>query len=115
MEVIKINNSTKISKMDKKIKSQVSIFTLLFFSVSFSFAQESNIISLSLQQCVQMAVEENVNIKTAQIDRQKNQYKKAEAISAIIPKISVGANFQDNLMLPTTMLPAEFGVLVGTP
>jgi len=76
------------------------------------FAQENNTISLSLRQCVQIAVEENINITTARIDKEKNQYKKAEAISAIIPKINIGANFQDNLMLPTTMLPGE---IIGQP
>jgi outer membrane protein TolC len=85
---------------------------LILSSGQFLFSQENTAISLSLRQCVQMAVEENINIKTVRIDAEKSQHKKAEAISALIPKISVGANFQDNLSLPTTMLPGE---LVGQP
>ena len=85
---------------------------LIFFGSSLLFAQENDTISLSLQQCVQIAVEENINIKTARIDREKNQYKKSETISAIIPKINMGAYFQDNLLLPTTMLPGE---IIGQP
>ena len=85
---------------------------LIFFGSASLFAQENSAISLSLQQCVQIAVDENINIQTARIDKQKSQYKKAEAIAAIIPKINVGANFQDNLSLPTTLLPGE---IIGQP
>jgi len=80
---------------------------LIFLGSSLLFAQQNDTIFLSLRQTVQIAVEENINIKTARIEKEKSQYKKAEAISAIIPKINMGANFQDNLMLPTTMLPGE--------
>jgi len=87
---------------------------LVLFSGQFLFSQEKNAISLSLRQCVQMIVEENINIKTSRMDAEKTQYKKAEAISAVIPKISAGANFQDNLTLPTTMLPCEIVGMPGT-
>jgi len=80
----------------------------------FLFAQESNSMSLSLHQCVQIAVDENINIKTVRIDAEKSQYRKAEALSAIVPKINIGANFQDNLSLPTTMLPGEIVGMPGT-
>ena len=85
---------------------------LIFFCGALVFAQENNAISLSLQQCVQIAVDENINVKTARIDREKSQHKKAEAISAIVPKINAGANFQDNVTLPTTLLPGE---IIGQP
>jgi len=87
---------------------------LMFVSVQFLFSQENATMSLSLRQCVQIAVEENINIKTARIDREKSQHKKAEAIAAIIPKINMGANFQDNLVIPTTMLPGEIIGMAGT-
>jgi outer membrane protein TolC len=80
---------------------------LILASGYFLFSQENNPVPLSLRQCVQMAVDENINIRTARIDAEKSQHKKAEAISALIPKINLGANFQDNLSLPTTMIPGE--------
>ena len=93
--------------------NRIILSTVLFLlSGGFLFAKENNTISLSLRQCVQIAVDENINIKTARIDKEKNQYKKAEAISAIIPKINAGANFQNNLSLPTTLLPGE---IIGQP
>jgi outer membrane protein TolC len=86
----------------------------MLVSGQFLFSQENTAISLSLRQCVQMAVEENINIKTVRIDAEKSQHKKAEAISALIPKINASANFQDNLKLPTTMLPGEIVGMPGT-
>jgi outer membrane protein TolC len=94
--------------MNKIILSTV----LILVSGHFLFSQENNTILLSLRQCVQMAVEENINIKTARIEKEKYQYKKAEAISNVIPKINIGANFQDYVSLPTTMLPGE---IIGQP
>ena len=94
--------------MNKIILSTV----LILAGSTILFAQENNTVSLSLRQCMQIAVEENINIITARIEKEKSQYKKAEAISAVIPKINIGANFQDNLSLPTTMLPGE---LIGQP
>ncbi|MDR0796951.1 MAG: TolC family protein [Tannerella sp.] len=87
---------------------------LIFVSVQFLFSQENTALSLSLSQSVQMAVKENINMKTVRMDAEKSQLKKAEAISSLIPKINVGANFQDNLKLPTTMLPGELAGIPGT-
>ena len=84
----------------------------MLVSGQFLFSQENTALSLSLRQCVQRAVEENINMKTVRMDAEKSQHKKAEAISALIPKINATANFQDNLSLPTTMLPGE---IVGQP
>jgi outer membrane protein TolC len=87
---------------------------LILCSGQFFFAQDDTTISLSLRQCVQTAVEENIHIQTARMDAEKSRHKKAEALSALIPKINAGANFQDNLSLPTTMLPGEIAGQSGT-
>jgi outer membrane protein TolC len=87
---------------------------LILVSGQFMFAQQGKVITLSLRECVQIAVEENINIRTVRMEAGKSQHKKAEAISALIPKINAGANFQDNLSLPTTMLPGELAGQPGT-
>ena len=69
---------------------------------------------LSLAQCVQEAVEKNINVQTARIDFQKNEYKEGENRSALLPKITVSGNFQDNLKLPVTVLPGEIFGMPGT-
>ena len=96
--------------MDRIVLSTV----IILFIGGLLFAQETDTVSLSLHQCVQTAVEENINIRTARIDHENSRYKRAEAISAIVPKISVGVNFQDNISLPTTMVPGEIFGQSGT-
>lgn len=75
-------------------------------------AQESKTTGLSLQQCVQMAVEKNINAKTARIDKEKSRYKTEETRSILLPKVNVSGSFQDNISLPTTLIPGSF---VGKP
>jgi outer membrane protein TolC len=72
------------------------------------FAQESKTTRLSLQQCVQMAVKKNINVKTARIDNQKSKYKMDEGFAALFPKINFSSSLTDNVLLPTTVIPGEF-------
>ena len=79
------------------------------------FAQESKTTGLSLQQCVQMAVKKNINVKTARIDDQKSRIKMGEAIAALLPKVNFNSSVTDNVQLPTTVIPGEFlGQAAGT-
>ena len=89
------------------MKPYLLISTLLFFSMPFSFAQTGETIYLSLRQCVQIAVKENINIRTARFEAEKSRHRKAEAISAVIPRVSIGGNFQNNLKLQTVPLSLE--------
>ncbi|MCL2028161.1 MAG: TolC family protein [Bacteroidales bacterium] len=93
------------------------LLTLLLIVLTHPlFAQENSTVSLSLRECVQKAVEENIHIKTAQLDRQRSLYKRSEAISALIPKVSVGASFQGNPKLQTVPFSLDLpglGVLPG--
>jgi outer membrane protein TolC len=77
-------------------------------------AQGSKSTELSLQQCVQMAVENNINVKSARIDKEKSGDKNAETRAALLPKINFSGSFQDNLALPTTVIPGAFLGQPGT-
>ena len=87
---------------------------LALLSVSILSAQESGVTALSLKESVRQAVEKNINMVKAQIDKEKNDYKVSEARSALFPKINASGNFQDNLQLPTTMIPGEIFGQPGT-
>lgn len=89
-------------------------FTIILLGGQFVFAQDGKTTSLSLQQCVQMAVEKNINVKTARIDNQKSNYKKEETRAALLPKVNFSSSFTDNVALPTTVLPGEFLGRPGT-
>ena len=93
-----------------------TIFSLVLFLIGgqMLIAQESKTTGLSLQECVQMAVKKNINVKTARIDDEKSRIKKGEALAALLPKINFNSSLTDNILLPTTVLPGEFLGKPGT-
>jgi len=97
------------------MKGKIILFTIVMLSGQLGFAQESKTIELSLQKCVQLAVEKNINVRSASIDKEKGKAKEAEAKAGLYPKINISATMTDNVALPTTLLPEAFGALVGTP
>jgi outer membrane protein TolC len=99
-------------KVLKKLKMSC-LATLMALNLSSLSAQNNESdIRLSLNECVQMAVEKNINVVKARMDKEKSGYKIDETRSAVLPKVNIGGNFQDNLKLSTTMLP---GVIIGQP
>ena len=93
-----------------------TIFSLVLFLIGSQLliAQENKTTRLSLQQCVQMAVKKNINVKTARIDDQKSKYKMDEGFAALFPKVNFNGSLPDNVLLPTTVLPGEFLGKPGT-
>ena len=93
-----------------------TIFSLVLFLIGgqLLIAQENKTTGLSLQQCVQMAVKKNINVKTARIDDQKTKYKMDEGFAALFPKVNFNGSLTDNVLLPTTVLPGEFLGKPGT-
>ncbi len=75
-------------------------------------AQETK--KLTLKDCVKLAVEQNINTRTARIENEKSKYKKEETRAALLPKLNMSAQFTDNVALPTTVLPGEFLGQPGT-
>jgi outer membrane protein TolC len=96
------------------MKGKIISIAVMLLVGQMTFAQESKITELTLQQCVQMAVDKNINVKTARIDKEKSNYKKEESRAALLPKVNISAGFTDNLSLPTTVLPGEFLGKPGT-
>lgn len=94
------------------MKGKIISIAVMLLVGQMTFAQESKITELTLQQCVQMAVEKNINAKTARIDKEKSRYKTEETRSILLPKVNVSGSFQDNISLPTTLIPGSF---VGKP
>lgn len=89
------------------------IFYLLCLFVSGQIvAQENNAVELSLKECVSMAVERNIHVKTAVIEQEKSEHKISENRAQLLPKININGNFQDNFKLPVTLLPGE---IIGQP
>lgn len=94
------------------MKRTILLITLLLTIGQLNFAQESKTVGLSLQECVNMAVEKNINVRIAQIDKEKSISKTDEIRAALLPKINLAGSFQDNLSIASTMIPGDF---VGQP
>ena len=100
--------------MNTNMKGKIISLAMMLLAGQLAFTQESKTIELSLQQCVQMAVDRNITVKTSRIDNEKSNYKKEESRAALLPKVNISAGFTDNLALPTTVLPGEFLGKPGT-
>ena len=96
------------------MKGNIILFALILLGGQIVCGQEGKITELTLQQCVQMAVDRNISVKTSRIENKKSNYKKEEARAALLPKINISAGFTDNIELPTTVLPGEFLGKPGT-
>jgi outer membrane protein TolC len=78
--------------------------SMALFGISNLSAQKPRATELSLKKCVEMAVENNINVVKSRIDGEKSGHKMEETRSALFPQVSIAGNFQDNLKLPTTMV-----------
>jgi outer membrane protein TolC len=72
------------------MKKSIIIWCLLWFSVSV-FAQESNKMRLSVQDCIEMALENNIELKNSQLEIDKARATKKEAQTAYFPTVSAQA------------------------
>jgi outer membrane protein len=96
------------------MRSIILSVAIILLSVLGLVAQEVKRTELSLQKCVQTAVEKNITVQSARIDYEKSGYKVSESRAALLPKINVNGSFQDNLTLPVTVLPGEIFGRPGT-
>jgi outer membrane protein TolC len=103
VDIYKITITNKRRKMRKNI---LTMFCIL--SAPLLFAQSKQATEFSLKQCVQTAVEHNIKVRSARYDKQINGYKVDEYKAKLLPTVTVTGGFQDNIQLPTTMVPGEF-------
>lgn len=94
------------------MKGKLLVIAILMQGVLALTAQETK--KLSLKDCVGLAVEQNINTRSARIENEKSRYKKEETRAALLPKLTMSAQFTDNVALPTTVLPGEFLGKPGT-
>ena len=86
-----------------------------FFSVLTAKAQQSDTtISFSLKEAIDYAQSHQVSVQNAIIDEEiaKNTVKKTIGIG--LPQVNGNVNFQDFLVVPTSLLPGEFFDKPGT-
>ena len=91
--------------MNKLLKIKLIIAVLLVTSGSLN--AQKLIRDLSLKDCLKLGIENNITVKKAKLDKDKNGYKINETISKGLPQIEGYGVFQDNLKLPVNVIPGE--------
>ena len=95
------------------MKKQVLIIGFLLLGIiSLHSQNNSGVMELSLQKCIQMAIDNNINVQTVRLDQEKSGHKVNEVRAMLLPKINITGSFQDYFEQPITLLPGE---IVGRP
>ncbi|MEQ9426038.1 MAG: TolC family protein [Cyclobacteriaceae bacterium] len=69
-------------------------------------AQET--MSFSLEEAIAYALENNVDVKNAELENESSDYQVKEFLAIGMPQISAGVNVSTNVVLPKTPVPGEF-------
>ena len=85
----------------------MKLFTLNFLLLFAAVANAQKINSFTVQQAVDYAKQNSVQVKNALLDYQVQKQTNREITSVAYPQISASGNFNDYLVIPTSLLPAE--------
>ncbi|MFA6806451.1 MAG: TolC family protein [Bacteroidales bacterium] len=78
------------------------------------FAQEtSSVLDLDLETALRIAHDNNPTIMIANIEIQRVDYSRKEAIGALLPSLNVGGQYTDNVMKQVMFMPESFAALMG--
>ncbi|MBK7291951.1 MAG: TolC family protein [Chitinophagaceae bacterium] len=103
--------------MKSLTKTVLFLLTILLTSVS-SFAQpeilNQDTMRLSLSAAVDLAVKQNQQLQSVQMDEEINQFKIKEIKSGALPQITGDANYNDNFSRASQILPGEVFGQPGT-
>ena len=87
-------------------RAWMTIISLIFSSALL--AQDSAIHKFSMQQAVDYATKNNVQVKNALLDAQIQRQTNKEITSAAYPQVNGNFSLADNLKLPVSLIPGEF-------
>lgn len=95
------------------IKKVIYGFTVSVFFVCGSFPLFSqNYNKITLDRVIEIALEKNITVQSKKLDKAMYEAQADEVIASGLPQVNISAQFDDNLILPTTLLPA---VIAGGP
>ena len=87
---------------------QIVMIWLLTLLSSTGSLLAQNRQDFSLNEAIKYAVENNINVKNSGLDALSAEGRIQELRGLALPQISVSGNLTDNLIVPTTFLPAKF-------
>ena len=85
----------------------MKLFTFSFLLLFALNADAQKINNFSVQQAVDYAKQNSVQVKNALLDYQVQKQTNREITSVAYPQINASGNFNDYLVIPTSLLPAE--------
>jgi len=91
--------------MNKLLK--LKLITTILLMATGGLSAQNITQNLSLKECLKLGIENNISVKKAKLDNDKNRYKINETRSKGLPQIEGFGAFQDNLRLPVTVIPGE--------
>jgi len=86
-----------------KIKTILTI-TLILIGL-FVNAQQDSIYQLDINQAVNFAVENNINVKNAELDIKKAKWKVWETTAIGLPQVSASSQYQNFPKIPVQLMP----------
>ena len=95
------------------IKIKTGLLTLSFFFSLAGFSQQVH--EFSLQQALEYAEKNNMQVKNALLDIQLQEQVNREVTGTAFPQINASADVTDNLKLPISIIPAGTIFMPGTP
>lgn len=94
-------------------RNLILLINILLFSMSMK-AQSTDTLRVSLVEAVNIAVKNNPQLKSVQLDEEINKFKIKEIKSGALPQLSGSGSFNDNYSLASQILPGEVFGQPGT-
>lgn len=95
--------------MTNKMKFTKILFLLATSLLpSFSFSQAPPPQVISMEECLNLAVQNSVRLQISALEQQRLRYQYRETIGQGLPNINFNGAFDDYLALPTQLIPGEF-------
>lgn len=95
----------------KFLKLTILSLSLTFININV-WGQES-VLKLDLETALRIAHDNNPTIKIADIEIQRVDYAKKEAIGALLPSLNAVGQYTDNVMKQVMFMPESFSALMG--
>jgi len=96
----------------KKNFLKLVIIGLCFVNIT-AFAQETTPLELDLATALKIAHDNNPTIKIAEIEIQRVDYSRKEAIGGLLPTLNAVGQYTDNVMKQVMFMPESFAALMG--
>jgi outer membrane protein TolC len=96
----------------KKNFFKLVIIGLCFVNIT-AFAQEKAPLELDLATALKIAHDNNPTIKIAEIEIQRVDYSKKEAIGGLLPTLNAVGQYTDNVMKQVMFMPESFAAIMG--